>query len=117
MTRNQLGLVLGDLRKLTFEGFRDCGMQRTSRLAQQRTVCRISYQRMLERVGRVRSTTLLEQQTRRNKVVKLGLQLRLRLAHDCSQQRMRELASDRRPDLRQLLGEAEPVETRHQRCV
>jgi hypothetical protein len=37
--------------------------------------------------------------------------------HDGSQQGVRKLASDRRPDLRQLLGGAEPVEPRHQRCV
>ena len=30
---------------------------------------------------------------------------------------MGKLAPDRRPDLRHLLGRAEPVEPRHQRCV
>src|SRR5262245_1956903 len=112
MTRNELGLVLGDLRELTFEGFGDSGMKRTSWLAQQRAVSRIPYEHMLERVRRVRRVTLPEQQTSRNKTVKRRLQLRLRLAHDRSQQGMRELAADRRPDLRQLLSGAESVEPR-----
>src|SRR5215475_10271856 len=117
VTRQQLGLVLGDLRELTFEGFGDSGMKRPSRLAQQRAVSRIPYQYMLEKVGRVRRATLPAQQTSPNETVKRRSQLRLRLAHDRNQQRMGELASDRRPDLRQLLGGAEPVEPRHQRCV
>src|SRR5262249_10322584 len=117
MTCNQLRLVLGDLRELTFEDFGNSGMKRTSRLTQQRAVSRIPYQSMFERVGHVRRATLPDQQTSRNKTVERRLQLRLRLAHDRSQQGMRELASKRCPDLRKLLGGAEPVETRHQRCV
>src|SRR5262249_26921681 len=116
MTRNQLGLALGDLRELTFEGFGDSGMKRMSRLAQQRAVGRIPYQYMLERVARVRRATLPEQQTSANEAVKRRLQLHLRLAHDRSQQGMGELASDRRPDLRQLLAGAKPGGPRHQRC-
>src|SRR5215468_5575404 len=116
VTRQQLGLVLGDLRELTFEGFGDSGMKRPPRLAQQRAVSRIPYQYMLEKVGRVRRATLPAQQTSPNETVKRRSQLRLRLAHDRSQQRMGELASDRRPDLCQLLGRAaEPVEPRHER--
>src|SRR6516165_2153364 len=97
VTRQQLGLVLRDLRELTFEGFGDPGMKRTSRLAQQRAVSRIPYQYMLEKVGRVPRATPPEQQTSPNETVERRLQLRLRLAHDRSQQRMGELASDRRP--------------------
>src|SRR6266567_5947274 len=104
VTRQELGLVLGDLRELTFEGFGDSGMKRTSRLAQQRAVSRIPYQCMFERICRIRRATLPEQQTSPNETVKRRLQLRLRLAHDRSQQRMGELASDRRPDLRQRLS-------------
>src|SRR5262249_50225446 len=101
MTRNQLGPILRDLRELTFEGFGDSGMKRTSRLAQQRAVSRIPYQYMLERVGRVRRVTPPEQQTSPNETVQRRLQLRLRLAHDRRQQGMGELASDRRPRRRQ----------------
>src|SRR5262249_56090666 len=108
MTRNQLGLVLGDLREVTFEGFGDSSMKRTSRLAQQRAVSRIPHQYMLERVGRVRRATLPEQQTSRNETIKRRLQLRLRLAHDRSQQGMGELASHRRPASRQLLARPQP---------
>src|SRR5215831_9428197 len=116
VTRQQLGLILGDLCELTFQGFGDSGMKRTSRLAQQRAVSNVPYQCMLEKVGRVRRAILPEQQTSPNETVKRRSQLRLRLAHDRSQQRMGELASDRRPDLRQLLGRAaEPIEPRHER--
>src|SRR5262245_36365802 len=117
VARQQLGLVLGDLREPTFERFGDSGMKRSPRLAQQRAVSRIPYKYMLEKVGRVRRATLSEHQTSLNESAKRRLQLRLRLARDRSQQRVRELASNRRPDLRQLLGGAEPVEPRHQRCV
>src|SRR6478672_11484484 len=51
VTGQQLGLVLGDVRELTFEGFGDSGMKRTSRLTQQCAVSRIPYQGMLEKVG------------------------------------------------------------------
>src|SRR5262249_58847918 len=110
MTRNQLGLALGDLRELTFEGFRDSGMKRTSRLAQQRAVGRLPYQYMLERVGRVRRATLPEQQTSPNETGTRRLPLRLPLAHGRSQQGMGELAYDRRPHLRPLPAGARPVE-------
>src|SRR5262245_60614803 len=117
VTRQQLRLVLGDLRELTFQGFGDSGMERTSRLAQQRAVSRIPHEYMFEKVCRMRRVTPPEQQTSPNETIKRRLQLRLRLARDRSQQGMGELASDRRPDLRQLLAGAEPVEPRHQRCV
>src|SRR5262245_16672994 len=117
VTRQQLGLVLADLREPTFERFGDSGMKRTPRLAQQRAVSRIPYQCMLKKVGRVRRATLSEHQTSLNASANRRLQLRLRLARDRGQQRVRRLASNRRPDLRQPLGGAEPVEPRHQRCV
>ena len=41
-------------------------------------------------------------------------QFRFWLAHHRGQQGMGEFAPDRRPDLRHLLGRAEPVEPRHQ---
>src|SRR5947199_10337620 len=86
VTRQQLGLLLGDLRELTFEGFRNSAMQCTSSLAQQRAVSRIPYQCMLEKVGLVQRATLTEQQTSPNETVKRCLQLCLRLTHDRSQQ-------------------------------
>src|SRR5262245_11947997 len=89
VARQQLGLVLGDLREPTFKGFGDSGMKRTSRLAQQRAVSRIPYQCMLEKVGRVRRATLPEHQTSLNESAKRRLQLRVRLAHDRSSCRER----------------------------
>src|SRR5262249_54959929 len=78
VTCQQLGLVLGDLQELSFEGFGDSGMKRTSRLAQQRAVSNVPYQCMLEKVGRVRRAILPEQQTSPNETVKPRLQLRPR---------------------------------------
>ena len=104
VTRQQLGLALGNLGELAFKGFGDTGVKRASRLAQQRAVGRVLHQRMLEQVGRMRRHALPEQQTSCNETVERRFQLRLRLAHHRSQQGMRELAPDRRPDLRHLLG-------------
>ena len=117
MTRQQLRLVLGNIGELAFEGFGDAGVKRASRLAQQRAVGRVLHQGVLEQIGRVRRHALPEQQTGRNETVERRLKFRLRLAHHRSQQSMRELTPDGCPDLRHLLGRAEPVEPRHQRGV
>src|SRR4029077_14477988 len=58
VTRQQLGLLLGDLRELTFEGFGDSSMKCASRLAQQQAISRVLYQCMLEQVSRVRRHAL-----------------------------------------------------------
>ena len=63
VTRQQLRLVLGDLRELAFKGFGDTGVKRASRLAQQRAIGRVLHQRMLEQIGRMRRHALPEQQT------------------------------------------------------
>ena len=117
VARQQLGLVLGNLSELAFEGFGDASVKRASRLAQQRAIGRVLHQGMLEQISRVRRHALPEQQTGRNETVERRSQLRLRLAHHRSQQGMGKLPPDRRADLRYLLGGAEPVEPRHQRGV
>ena len=63
VTRQQLGLVLGNLRELAFKSFGDASMKRASRLAQQRAVSRVLHQGVLEQVGRMRRYALPEQQT------------------------------------------------------
>src|SRR6516165_5038113 len=60
---------------------------------------------------------LPEQQTSLIKTIECRLELPLRLAHNCSQQSMRELAANCRPDLRHLLAGTEPVEPRHERGI
>ena len=92
-------------------------MELASRLAQQQTISRVLYQGMLEQITRVRRHTLPEQQTCPNDTVEFRFELCLRLAGDSRQQGMREFASNRRPDLSQLLGGTEPVEPRHKRCM
>ena len=65
----------------------------------------------------MRRHALPEQQTSRKETVERGSQFDLRLAHRRGQQGVRKLTPDRRPDLRYLLGGAEPVEPGHQRGV
>jgi hypothetical protein len=55
-----LGLALGSLGELAFEGFGDTGVKRASRLAQQRAIGRVLHQGMFEQIGRVRRDTLPE---------------------------------------------------------
>jgi hypothetical protein len=117
VTRQQFGLALGNLGKLAFERFRDSGVKRASPLPQQCPIGCVLHQGMLEEVCRVWWHALPEQQTGGNKSVERRRQLHSRLAHHRSQQCMRKLPPDRSANLRHLLGGAEPVETRHQRCV
>ena len=63
VTRQQFGLVLGNLGELAFESFGDAGVKRASRLAQQRAIGRVLHKRVLEQISRVRRHTLPEQQT------------------------------------------------------
>ena len=69
VTRQQFRLVLGNLSELAFKCFGDAGVQRASRLAQQRAVGRVLHQGVLEQVGRMRRHALPEQQTCRNETV------------------------------------------------
>ena len=73
VTRQQLGLVLGNLRELAFEGFGDAGMKRAARLAQQRAIGRVLHQRVLEQISCMRRHALPEQQTGRNETVERRL--------------------------------------------
>ena len=115
--RQDLGPALGSLGEFCFKGFGDTGVERASRLAQQRAIGRVLHQGMLEQVARLRREALPEQQACLQETVERRSQLRRGLACYRSQQGMRELPPDRRPDLRYLPGRAEPVEPRHQRCV
>ena len=104
VTRQQFGLVLGNLGELALESFGDASVKRASRLAQQRAVGRVLHQRVLEQISRVRRHALPEQQTCRNETVERRLEFRFRLARHRSQQSMRKLSPNRRSDLRHLLG-------------
>ena len=69
MTRQQFGLVLGNVRELTFQGFGDASVKCASGLAQQRAVGRVLHQRVLEQVAGMRGHALPEQQASRNQTV------------------------------------------------
>ena len=92
-------------------------MKGASGFAQQRSVGRILHQSMLEQVSRMRSGALSEQQAGVDQPIKRRSQLCLRLACRRLQQRMGEFPTDDRADLRDLLGRAQSVKTRHQRSV
>ena len=79
VTREEFRLVLGDLFEFALEGLSDAGVKRTSWLAQQRAICNVLHQGMVEQVGRLRRRTLPEQQTGRNETVEYRSELRLRL--------------------------------------
>jgi hypothetical protein len=112
MPGQQLRLALGNLGELALK-VGNSGVKRTSRLAQQRAISRVLYQRMIEQIARMRRHALPEQQTCRNETVERRSQLRIWLLHHRGQQGMRKLASDRRANLCHVLGGAEPVEPRH----
>jgi hypothetical protein len=63
VTRQQLGLVLGDLGELAFKRFEDTGMKRASRLTQQRALGRVLYECVLKQIVCVRWLTLSKKQT------------------------------------------------------
>src|SRR5262249_36608977 len=61
VTRQQLRLVLGSLRELGLKGFSDTGVERASRLAQQRAIGRVLYEGVFEKVIRMRRLSLSKQ--------------------------------------------------------
>jgi hypothetical protein len=69
---------------------------------------------MLEPVRGVRRRTALKDQSRRRELAQSILYPLVPERGDAHQQLVGELPSDRRPDLCQLLGRAEPIEPRHQ---
>ena len=66
VTREQLRLVLGDVRKLALDSLSDASVQGASRLAQERAVGRILYQRVLKKITPKRRYALTEQQASPN---------------------------------------------------
>jgi hypothetical protein len=71
-------------------------------------------QRVLEGVARVGRRAGAEQQLRLFELRQCRAQRRLVAAGDRAQQRVGELAADRRADLRDLLDRRQPVEARRQ---
>jgi hypothetical protein len=62
-------LVVGNLLELTFQGFGNASMKHPTRLTQQRAVCGILHQGVLEQVSGMRRHDLSEQQTGGNETV------------------------------------------------
>jgi hypothetical protein len=78
---------------------------------------RVLHQSMLEQIGRGRRRALAEQQACRNETVERFIQLRFRLAHYRSQQRVGKPPPDCGANLRHLLRRAKSVEPRQERRV
>ena len=77
MARQNLRLVLSDVREAAFEGFGDASVQCASRLAQKATVSRILDQRVLKEITRMGRYTLAEQQPDQNDPIQSWPQLLL----------------------------------------
>jgi hypothetical protein len=60
MACHQLRLILCDLGELALEDFSDTGMERASRLAQQRALGGVLHQGMLEQIRRMRRRAMPE---------------------------------------------------------
>ena len=101
-----LRLRFGNIYKLTFKCFSDASVKSTARLAQQ---CAVSM-RCIFKHALVQDAAQPDWYSRR-------ASRRFRFTRHRSQQRMRELAPNGRPDLCQLFRWAEAVEARHQRGV
>jgi hypothetical protein len=86
--REQLGLAFGNVSKLALKCFSNTGVKSASRLAQEGAIGRILYQGVLEKISRVRSGTLSEEQSCRDEPVKCRSDGRFRLARHGSHKRM-----------------------------
>src|SRR4051812_36999235 len=117
MMRQEFRLTRNPLGKAPLHDFSDARMQLLPITAQKRAVGGILNQSVLEEVSRMGRRALSEQQAGANETVQRRSQFRLPLAYQRGQQRIRKLAPNRGPDLRDLLGWAEPVEPRHKRRV
>jgi hypothetical protein len=115
MPRQQLGLHLRKLWKFVFDGRTDPGMEALPMGTLQGAVGRVLHQRVLEQVAGMRRHALPEQQARRDQTVYPCFQLWLRFAHNSRQERVRELSSNGRADLRHLPCGPKPVKPRHKR--
>ena len=103
-----------DLREFRLDRRCNVGVELLSLIAQKAAICRVSDERVLEQISRVRRHAPPEQQTGRNEMVQRQSQLALRFEYHRSQQGMPELAPNGRSDLCNLLGGAESVEPRRQ---
>ena len=92
-------------------------MQRLTAALEQALVGRVLNQRVLEAVGRLRSSALDEQEVGLRKPVQSRLQRALVEAGHGAQQRVREISAQHRADLRGLARFAEPVEPRGERLL
>jgi hypothetical protein len=70
VTRQQLWLIFGNFRELTFEGLTDACVKRASRLAQQRAVGRVLDQSVLKQIAGMWWHTLPKKQSGLDKAVK-----------------------------------------------
>ena len=119
------GMVMGDhfrmraghIRKTRFQGLSDPGVQFSPLAPQQGFVCRIPDQGVFELVARIRWQPAHVDQFGVRKLCQPRLQFIF--GHRCygGEQLVRKLTSQDRAQLRNILGPAEPVETRGQRVL
>src|SRR4051794_16076992 len=117
MMRQEFRLPRHPLGEAPLHDFSDARMQLLPITAQKRAVGGILNQSVLEEVSRMGRRALSEQQAGGSETVKARPNSPLPLAYKKTQQRKKNLPPNRAPDLRALLGRAEPVEPRHKRRV
>ena len=115
MPREHLGLGLGTLRETRLQCRADARVELLARSLQQRLVRRVLDQRVLEHERGVRRLAAHEQDARVDQPRQVPPQRRVVPIGDRREQRVRELAPQRRRPLRQLLRGGQTIETPHQR--
>jgi len=117
MVCEELGLALHQLGGMGSECFGDLCMQLLARPAQQAAMRRVLHQRVLEAIHGIGRRAALEHQFGGDEASEGDVQLVLGETGDSTQQRVGELASDSRADLRHEPHRRQAVEPRHQRGV
>ena len=113
--RQHLGFGGLDVREARLDHAGDLTVQLLPAALEQRVVGRVLYQRVLEGVNRIRRRAATEGQSGRGQLRESVVELGLRHRRDRGDQLVAEFASNRRPDLGDLLHRHEPIQPRHQR--
>ena len=117
MARQQFRLARHDVGEPAFKRIDDPCMDGPTRFSQQRAIGGVLHQRMIEEVCRVGRRALAKQQAGRNQPVQRPVDLSGGFFRNGCQQGVGEFTADRRTDLGHILGFAQPIEPRQQRCL
>src|SRR5215813_6427851 len=114
MMRHKLRLRLCQLGELALERIGDTAMQLLAPSPQQARVRRILQQSVLEDIRGIRRLAATKDQSSARELLQRRLQCIAGNRCHSREQAIRELATNSRADLGNLLNRAEPIKTRHQ---